>query len=124
MDRYSGVDGSMSLSDVGNYAGMSDAERELRGSVASVVERFSSYNSIDDLMREDPLDIEYKVSSRGDITGVELAITLGGPGIYVELPRGIVRGYWAGDEVNLDIRNPRGTDWMFDFYAEMAPMNQ
>jgi len=131
MDRYSGVDGSMSLNDVGrdigsvgNYAGMSDAERDLRRSVAYVVERFSSYNSIDDLIQEDPLDIEYKVNARGDITGVELAITLGGPGIYVELPRGIVRGYWAGDEVRLDIRNPRGTDWMFDFYAEMAPMNQ
>jgi len=123
MDRYSGVDGSMSLSDVGNYAGMSESERQLRESVAYVVERFSSFSSIDDLMQEDPLDIEYKVSSRGDITGVELAITLGGPGIYVELPRGIVRGYWAGDEVSLDIRNPRGTDWMFDFYKEMAPMN-
>jgi hypothetical protein len=123
MDRYSGVDGSMSLSDVGNYAGLSESERQLRENVAYVVERFSSFSSIDDLIREDPLDIEYKVSSRGDITGVELAITLGGPGIYVELPRGMVKGYWAGDEVSIDIRNPRGTDWMFDFYAEMAPMN-
>jgi hypothetical protein len=101
---------------------MSEAERELRGSVASVAERFSSYDSIDDLVREDPLDIEYKIAYRGDIIGVTLTITTGGPGIYVELPRGIVRGYWAGDEVRLDIRNPRGTDWMFDFYAELAPI--
>jgi len=127
MDEFSGVDGSMALSDVyKNYSPShrhNEAERYLRESVKGVAQRYSSFDSVDDLMRNEPLDIEYHVDGRGNIREIELTVATGGPGIYVELARGYVRGYWAGDEASLDIRNPRGTDWMFDFYAEMAPMN-
>jgi hypothetical protein len=102
---------------------MSESQMELRGTVAAVAERFSSYESVDDLMQEDPLDIEYTVNQFGDVVGVELTITTGGPGIYVELPKGVVKGYWAGDSASASIGNPRGQNWMFEFYAQNAPMN-
>jgi len=123
MDRFSGVDGTMSLSDVGNYAGLNENERKLREFAARWARRFSSHDTVDDLMREyAPVDIEYKMNARGEITSVELEfLNFPAPGIYVELPRGIVTAYYDGDMVSLDIQNPRGTDWMFDYYAEMAP---
>ena len=45
----------------------------------------------------DALDIEYTISGNMDFLGVRIAVTLGGPNIYVDTRRGVVEGYWGTD---------------------------
>lgn len=45
----------------------------------------------------DALDIEYTISSRGEFLGARIAVTLGGPNVYVDSRRGEVEGYWGSD---------------------------
>jgi len=45
----------------------------------------------------DALDIEYTISGNGDFLGVRIAVTLGGPNVYVDSRRGEVEGYWGTD---------------------------
>lgn len=45
----------------------------------------------------DALDVEYTISSRGDLLGVRLYVTLGGPNIYIDTRAGEVVGHWGAD---------------------------
>lgn len=51
----------------------------------------------------DALDIEYTINSRGDFLGARIAVTLGGPNIYIYTREGEVKGYWGTD---------RATKWI------------
>ena len=46
---------------------------------------------------EDVLDIEYRIDGQLRYKGVSLAVTLGGPNIWVDTWAGEVRGYWGSD---------------------------
>ena len=46
----------------------------------------------------DALDIEYTISGNMDFLGARIAVTLGGPNIYVNTRTGYVEGYWGRDE--------------------------
>ena len=46
---------------------------------------------------DDALDIEYVISGNGDFRGCIIAVTLGGPNVYVDTRHGIVDGYWGSD---------------------------
>lgn len=48
----------------------------------------------------DALDIEYTISSRGDYLGARIAVTLGGPNIYIDTREGEVKGYWGTDRAD------------------------
>ena len=45
----------------------------------------------------DVLDVEYRVSSRGEYRGAYIWVTLGGPNIYIDTFAGVIRGAWGSD---------------------------
>lgn len=50
---------------------------------------------------DDLLDIEYTISSHGDYLGAEVAVTLGGPNIYINTREGVIKGRWGSDKVDI-----------------------
>lgn len=46
------------------------------------------------------LDIEYVYGSDGELLGSNIAVTLGGPNIWVDTRFNIVTGYWGGEELS------------------------
>lgn len=61
---------------------------------------------------EDVLDIEYRVDASGEYKGVIIAITLGGPNIYLDTCEGELRGYWGCGKATVDV-----------FSEEIAPID-
>ena len=45
---------------------------------------------------EDILDLKFIIDFRGNLNGVELAVTLGGPNIYISTYENQVQVYWGG----------------------------
>lgn len=77
---------------------------DLLENVLSVVDELDSiaegindqYESMYDWL-EGALDIEYTCGSRKNYLGATIAVTLGGPNIYVDTRYGVVRGYWGNE---------------------------
>jgi len=70
------------------------SEAEIVGRTVRQAERLEDIDSVDEI---NILDVNYTVSQRGDVTGVELTLTVGGPDIRVDALSGRVRGSWGGD---------------------------
>ena len=47
---------------------------------------------------DDVLDIKFIVTPPRQLYGVELAVTLGGPNVYVDTRERAVLGYWGGEQ--------------------------
>lgn len=45
----------------------------------------------------DALDIEYRIGYDMSFRSARIAVTLGGPNIYVDTGRGVVEGFWGTD---------------------------
>lgn len=45
----------------------------------------------------DALDVEYTISSNGDFLGARIAVTLGGPNVWIDTREGFVKGAWGSD---------------------------
>lgn len=43
------------------------------------------------------LDIEYTISSNGDFLGARIAVTLGGPNVWIDTREGYIKGTWGTD---------------------------
>lgn len=69
-----------------------DYSEEEREELEANGEAFDLYSYFDDV-----LDIEYTISGNGDFLGCRLAVTLGGPNVYVNTREGEVQGYWGSD---------------------------
>lgn len=70
--------------------------------------------------RFDPLDVEFTVSSRGDLLGLSLLVTFGGPNISLEV-RGsyaTLKGAWGFDTHRVEMA---GDNWgdLLDHYEEL-----
>ena len=52
---------------------------------------------------EDALDVEYTVDSCGHYRGAEIAVTLGGPNVYVNTRRAVVIGFWGSKKAEAPI---------------------
>ncbi len=52
---------------------------------------------------EDCLDVEFRVDSQLRYKGAIVALTLGGPNIYLDTCEGEIRGYWYGMKATADI---------------------
>lgn len=50
-----------------------------------------------DYINDHALDIEYRVSSDLSYLGVEIAIALGGPTVYINTRDNRLEAYWGGD---------------------------
>ena len=69
-----------------------DEEREAAEENGDACDLYSYFNDV--------LDIEYTISSRGDYLGARIAVTLGGPNVYIDTREGEVKGYWGTDRAN------------------------
>lgn len=56
------------------------------------------------------LDIEYRVSARGDYLGAEVLVTSGGPNIWVDTKRDQVVGAWGSDRIERGYTDNIGLD--------------
>lgn len=59
---------------------------------------------------EDALDIEYRVSSRGEFLGGDVLVSFGGPNIGVDTRRGVVWGAWGSDRIERSFTDNIGLD--------------
>lgn len=48
-----------------------------------------------DYISKNALDIEYTIGSDKGYRGCRIAVTLGGPNVYINTRRGAVEGYWG-----------------------------
>lgn len=67
------------------------------------------------------LDITYHVSGNGDFKGGEIAVTIGGPNIYVNITERRVEGYWGGDMVSRPFVDTVG---LWDTMSEIYEMTR
>lgn len=70
------------------------SEADIVGRVVRQAEYLEGIDSPDEM---NILEVEYAVSDRGIVTGVDLVLTVGGPTIIVESINGVVKGSWGGD---------------------------
>ena len=69
--------------------------------------------------RFDPLDIEYTVSSRGDVLGISLLLGFGGPNISLDIRgrHGLLKGSWGFSTDRLELAEDFSD--VLNYYAEM-----
>lgn len=68
------------------------------------------------------LDLTYHVGADGSFKGGEIAVTIGGPNIYVDVSNRVVEGYWGGNKASWSFTDSVGLwDEMEEFY-EMTRM--
>ena len=91
-----------------------DEEREEAEETGEACDLYTYFN--------DPLDIEYTISGRGDYLGTRIAVALGGPNIYVDTREGYVKGYWGSDRAEAWIPSEicEEIDSIFEEYYEMT----
>jgi len=58
---------------------------------------------------EDVLDVEYTARADGTVTEIRVALTLGGPSVWVSLFSGFVSVSWGGETARAPILEPRET---------------
>ena len=71
-------------------ANYTDEEREQMESDGEAYDLYSYF--------ADALDIEYTIDNNLNFLGARIAVTLGGPNIYVNTRTGYVEGYWGTDK--------------------------
>ena len=73
-------------------ADMTDEEREALEESGEAYDLYSYF--------ADPLDIEYRVNSRGKYIGACIWVTLGGPNVWIDTREGEVKGAWGCDRAS------------------------
>lgn len=91
----------------------SDELETLRNKLAND-ERFSVY----EIVVEDALDVEYTVSSTGEMLSVRIYIGLGGPTTYIDTRDMVVRCCWGSDRAESAITSAVA-EAVNDFYSEI-----
>lgn len=56
------------------------------------------------------LDIEFTLSSNRDLIGARIAVTLGGPSIFIDTQAQTVTGHWGGDTISRSYDDNIGLD--------------
>ena len=64
------------------------------------------------------LDANYVIDGRGNMRGAWLYMTLGGPTVWVDTMRGVVRGTWGTDEFEWGL-SEKAHDWVCEQADEM-----
>lgn len=70
---------------------ISDDEREEMEQNGDATSLYDYFN--------DALDIEYIIGADMSFRSVRIAVTLGGPNVYVDTGRGVVEGFWGKEHV-------------------------
>lgn len=69
---------------------------------------------------ENLLDIEYRLSSSGDLKSVELTLGFGGPNIYLDTGTARITGHWGGDTYEEWVDRDQ-CNQITEFYEELMP---
>lgn len=65
---------------------------------------------------EEPLDVEFAVSTNRAFLGARLLVAFGGPNIWVDTRYNIIEGRWGGDHFEISYADEIG---LHDAYADM-----
>lgn len=74
-------------------ADYSDEEREEREESGEACDLYDYFNDV--------LDYEFAISSRRDMLGVKVWVTLGGPNIWIDTREGYIKGAWGTDRADV-----------------------
>lgn len=66
----------------------------------------------------DALDVRYTVNSRGEFLGGAIAVTIGGPNVWVDTEDREVVGYWGGKKATAPLHF-EAVDQLYDVLSEM-----
>lgn len=75
---------------------LNDEEQEELAELKKRLEQGDSFSLYDYVVRE-ALDVEYTISSNGDMLGVRIYVTIGGPTVYIDTRDRVVRAHWGFD---------------------------
>lgn len=119
---------------------MTDTRQQLRDQVQSIADEitnadpnadwwieYKEYNDDDSetphgyAYIHDALDFEHTIASTGEHLGSMIAVTLGGPNIYINTRYNRVEGYWGGDKATASYTDNLGVD---DAAAEIYTMTR
>ena len=81
--------------------------------VAKEINGLKTYEEFSEYL-DDSLSIEYTKTINNELVNVEIAITLGGPNIYLSTKNEIVNGYWGNDNFSCHINNDDFIDYIID----------
>jgi len=89
---------------------MSDIQKQLEDNCKSIKDKIEAGQfSFDDI-----LDIEYTIYGNGELKDFELAVTIGGPNIFITSDT--VEGYWGNSKCVFNYRNDNIFDRVEDMY--------
>ena len=112
-----------------NYGKMQDNLNDCQKSLILNVEACANPTDDDDEQEdfvehytndENLLDIEYRLSSSGDLKSVELTLGFGGPNIYLDTGTAYVTGYWGGDEYSQPVDRSE-CNQITEYYEGLMP---
>ena len=69
------------------------------------------------------LDINWILSSQGDLLGVQMAVTIGGPNIWIDTQAHEVRGYWGNDRC-LEYMRSETCEAINDYMSDLNPFDR
>ena len=83
------------------------------------IEDTETYETIEEEFIESyTLDENYIVDSRGNMRGAWIYTTLGGPTVWIDTMRGVVRGTWGHDAFEWGL-SEKAQDWVQEQAEEM-----
>ena len=77
---------------------MSKEVFEIAKHYVSEIEEAWENEELMDYIDDHELDVEYTISRNFDYIGVEIAIALGGPSVYINTRNKRVEAYWGGEQ--------------------------
>lgn len=84
----------------------------LRAHLESVAEDCQTEQDADQLLADDPLEIDFRENKRGEYKSGEVLITYGGPNIWIDTSTDCLHGAWGSttDTITLPYRFIRALD--------------
>lgn len=98
-------------------------DQELLNMVLGVVDTVDGicesgdYDALDRYL-EDALDLEYSCNSRKEYLGARIAVSLGGPNIYINTRYGVVEGYWGGSHYERHLGR-EAENMLYNYFEEI-----
>lgn len=95
---------------------------DLKNNVMFVVEEINNLKTYEEFSEylDNSLNIEYTKTINNELVNVEIAITLGGPNIYLSTRNEVVNGYWGSDSFSYHINNDEFIDYIIDTIEEIT----
>lgn len=96
--------------------------KDLKNNVLFIVEEINNLKDYEEFSEylDNSLNIEYTKTINNELVNVEIAITLGGPNIYLSTRNKIVTGYWGSDNFSCYIDNDDFIDYIIDTIEEIT----